>query len=89
MLRGKIKIQPEGSPSLLGGSYSNLFTEYAKAQFVSAAAVLDRGFLKMEKGVPEEKKIARRMLQIKAMSEEQMDKLLELAKPLHDFRDKG
>ena len=88
LLRGEIKIQPEGCPSLLGGSYSNLFTDYAKAQFLSAAAVLHRGFFKMEEGVPVKKKVARRMLQIKAMSEEQMDKLLELTKPLHDFRDK-
>jgi hypothetical protein len=88
LLRGEIKIQPEGCPSLLGGSYSNLFTDYAKAQFLSAAAVLHRGFFKMEKGVLVKKKVARRMLQNKAMSEEQMDELLKLAEPLHDFRDK-
>jgi hypothetical protein len=88
LLHGEIKIQPEGSSSLLGGSYSNLFTDYAKGQFLSAAAVLHRGFFKMEKDVLVRKKVALRMLKIKAMSEEQMDELLELTKPLHDFRDK-
>jgi len=88
LLRGEIKIEPEISPSLLGGSYANLFTDYAKGQFLSHVAVLHRGFFKMEKGVLVKKKVARRMLQIKAMSEEQMDKLLQLTKPLHAFRDK-
>jgi hypothetical protein len=73
---------------LLGGTYATWFIEYAKAQFLSYAAVLQRGFFKMEKGVLGRKKVARRTLKIKAMSEEQMDELLELTKPLHDSRDK-
>ena len=88
LLRGEIKIQPESSPSLLGGTYATWFIEYAKAQFLSYAAVLQRGFFKMEKGVLVRKKVARRMLKIKAMSEEQMDELLKLTGPLNDIRDK-
>lgn len=88
LLRGEVKIQPEGSPSLLGGSYSNLFTDYAKAQFLSQVAVLYRGFFKKEKGVLVKNKVARRILRIKAISEEQLDELLKLAKPLHGLRDK-
>lgn len=88
LLRGEIKIQPEGSPSLLGGTYSNLFTDYAKVQFLSAVAALHRGFFKLDKGALVRKKVARRMLKIKAVSEEQMDELLKLTEPLHDFRNK-
>jgi hypothetical protein len=88
LLSGEIKIQPEGSESLLGGSYSNLFTDYAKAQFLSAAAVLRRGFFKKKNGVLVRKKVARQLLQIEAVSEEQIDELLKLTKLLHDLRDK-
>jgi len=77
LLRGEIKIEPESTPNILGGGYANLFTNYAKGQFLPYAAVLQRGFFKMEKGVLVRKKVARQMLKIKAMSEEQMDKLLK------------
>ena len=51
-------------------------------------AIRDRSFFKVEKGFLVRKKVALRMLQNKLVTEEQMDNLLRLTAPLHDFRDK-
>jgi hypothetical protein len=45
LARGDIKIEPESSPNVIGGGYANLFQNYAKGAFLSAVAVLHRGFL--------------------------------------------
>jgi hypothetical protein len=59
---------------------------YAKGQFLSAVATLNRGFFKMERGALVKTKAAYRMLEA-AMSEEQMNELLKLTAPLHSLRD--
>jgi hypothetical protein len=84
LLRGEIKIEPESSSNLLGGTYVNLFTEYAKGQFLSAVSVLHRGFLILEKGRPPTKtEAACRMENV--VSVEKIDEFLRLAKPFQDF----
>ncbi len=85
LLRGEIEIEPESSPDPLGGSYVNLFTEYAKRQFLSAVAVLHRGFLILEEGrSPTNTETAYRME--KVVSAEKIDEFLRLARRFRDFR---
>jgi hypothetical protein len=85
LLRGEITINSESSTHLLGGGYVNLFTNYAKGQFLSAVAVLHRGFLKKEKGKPDRKtQVAYRMQ--KAVPVEKIDEFLRLGEPFRKFR---
>jgi hypothetical protein len=86
LLSGEIKIEPESSANLVGGSYANVFANYAKGAFLGAVAVLHRGLFKMKKGVLVKKKTAYRMLE--AVSDKQMDELLKLTAPSHSLRDK-
>jgi hypothetical protein len=84
---GKIKIEPESSPNHFAGGYVNLFINYAKAAFLNAVAVLDRGFFEYKDGVfVKNKKVACRMLEF--VPEDQIEELRKLTAPLRTLRNK-
>jgi hypothetical protein len=80
LLKGEITVNQEFAANFPGGSYTNIFANYSKREFLRAVSVLHRGFwgngmktpatFRMEELVPVEK----------------IDKFLELARPFRHFR---
>lgn len=90
LLRREIKVDPEYAPNLLGGGYGNLFTNYAKVQFLSAVAVLHRGFFVKEQGktMYGKSEVARRMEEALSAEEDKkkIGDFLRSGQPFRDFR---
>jgi hypothetical protein len=82
LVSGMFKIAPESSPSLLGGSYVNVFADYSKKEFLRYVSVLHRGFLDQGKKTDAALRIQQEV------TEAQIDKLIGLAAPLLRLRNK-
>jgi hypothetical protein len=78
LLRGEMKTEAEFAPNSVSGPYVNLFTNYAKGQFLSAVAVRHRGFFDYK--LDSKTDTARRIQGV--VSEAQIDEFLRLGATL-------